>query len=133
MIKEFQKGINVRLSEHFSSKEFDCHCVYPDCQITYIDMDHVTRLEDLRAAIGKPLIIVSGFRCTAHNKRIGGKSGSYHLTGKATDVRVNGEDINQCKEIEHFDGVGRYPEKGFTHLDSRGFHARWRGFKYTQT
>lgn len=47
-------------------------------------------LEPLRGHYNLPVIISSGYRCTALNKQIGGKSNSQHLTGQAADLLVHG-------------------------------------------
>lgn len=124
MIKEFKKGENSKVSEHFSTKEFDCHCKYPECKITYIDTDHVANLEKLRVIFNSPIIIVSGFRCVMHNRDVKGKKGSAHLGGKATDIKIPGHSPDSvAMKCEWFDGLGRYDT--FTHIDSRGYKARW--------
>lgn len=48
------------------------------------------QLQALRAHLGLPIIINSGFRSATHNKAVGGSSGSYHLFGMAGDFRVVG-------------------------------------------
>ena len=47
-------------------------------------------LQPLREKLGKPVIILSGFRCAALNAKVGGKPTSQHLTGEAADIKVNG-------------------------------------------
>lgn len=126
MIHEYQKGVKTEITENFDSTEFDCHCTYPDCQITYVDFDLVNWLQKKRDEWGKTILIDSGFRCTRHNRNVGGKKGSYHLIGKAADIKVLGmlpeEVADAC---EDFHGLGRYPT--FTHVDVRGYKSRWRG------
>jgi len=36
-----------------------------------------------------PFAITSGYRCAAHNARVGGKSNSAHTRGRAADVRTS--------------------------------------------
>lgn len=43
-------------------------------------------LDDLRAEFGKPIIINSFYRDTAHNLRVGGVKTSKHLRGAAVDI-----------------------------------------------
>lgn len=128
MIREFKKGKPTKLFQNFMSTEFDCKCDYGTCTVTYIDMDHVHKLQQMRDKLGKTIKINSGFRCVAHNRDVGGKKGSIHMTGKATDIKVVGMSVTQmAKAFEHFDGLGVYPKQGFIHCDSRGYRARWKG------
>jgi hypothetical protein len=46
----------------------------------------VEKLERLRSFVRGPIVIRSGVRCTAHNKAVGGKPDSAHLTGEAADI-----------------------------------------------
>lgn len=71
------------LSLNFDRREFACtHCgrrVGPSIAL-------VDALQRMRTAIGAPLVIVSGYRCRAHNRAVGGVLRSHHLTGEAADV-----------------------------------------------
>jgi len=71
------------LSLNFSTHEFNCkHCgrrVGPT-------QDLVAMLQRVRTAIGKPLVIVSGYRCNEHNRAVGGMKSSQHLVGNAADI-----------------------------------------------
>lgn len=49
-----------------------------------------TILEPLRALIGKPIIILSGYRPVYLNDPSGGVPGSQHITASAADIRVEG-------------------------------------------
>ncbi|MEW5920995.1 MAG: D-Ala-D-Ala carboxypeptidase family metallohydrolase [Bacillota bacterium] len=46
------------------------------------------RLQALREALGRPVIINSGYRNREHNAAAGGSPDSYHLRGMAADIRV---------------------------------------------
>jgi len=48
-------------------------------------------LEPLRKAMGKPIIISSGFRCEKLNKAVGGVYNSQHLKGQAADIDIQGD------------------------------------------
>ena len=130
MIKSYKKGASFQLSKNFSSKEFDCQCKYPECDTTSIDEDLIIALEKLRKKV-KPIHITSGYRCTRHNKDVGGKVGSYHLVGKAADIYVEGLGISSLYyyvvDIPEFKkgGVGVYST--FLHCDVRGTASRWNG------
>ena len=53
----------------------------PNVQLTAI------KLELVRKALDKPIIITSGYRCPALNARVGGVSTSAHTKGLAVDFR----------------------------------------------
>lgn len=43
-------------------------------------------LDPLRAAIGKPIVVTSGYRCPALNRAVGGATSSLHMKGYAADI-----------------------------------------------
>lgn len=126
MIKEYDKGKCVKLSEHFDSTDFDCHCSRKDCLVTYVDTELIDFLENRLLLWHVIPEIVSGFRCTVHNRSVGGAAGSRHLTGQAADIRVKGlPPYKIANDCENIGGLGRY--KTFTHIDTRHKKARWTG------
>ena len=58
-------------------------------------------LEKVRALLGKPMIVNSGYRCPALNKAVNGAANSAHLTGLAADFtcRQFGDPLAVCKAI----------------------------------
>lgn len=61
----------------------------------------MTRLDEIREAYGKPIIINSGYRSKELNEAVGGVKTSYHTTGLAVDIRWD-KDLfkfirNNCK------------------------------------
>lgn len=44
-------------------------------------------LEPLRMRFSRPIIVNSGYRCIEVNKGVGGVPNSYHLFGRAADIR----------------------------------------------
>ena len=124
MIREFVKGSKQRLSDHFDTSQFDCHCMRDDCRVTYVDMALIDYLERKRAKWGKPIKVVSGFRCTSHNQRCGGKPGSRHLVGMAADIKVDGMTATEiARDCTDAGGLGLYPN--FVHVDMRLGKSRW--------
>jgi uncharacterized protein YcbK (DUF882 family) len=123
----------TKLSPHFSASEFECRCCgrLPD---KGIPIALINGLEELRAAAGgKPVRILSGYRCKHHNHRVGGAKRSQHLFGRAADI-VIGQlfpyqvvDIAKGIQVFHDGGIGQY--SNFTHVDVRGVYgqhrARW--------
>ena len=70
------------LTLNFSRSEFECSC----CQTGEVSGSVVEKIQEVRTAYGKPLGINSGYRCSRHNKEVGGKSTSSHLKSLAIDV-----------------------------------------------
>lgn len=112
-------------TKHFNIREFNCKGTG---RMLANGMDNVliTKLERLRLACGnKALVINSGYRSPAHNKKVGGASKSQHLYGKAADIVVRGvkpsEVYQQADKL--FNGVGKY--NTFTHVDTRSYKVRF--------
>ena len=114
------------LSPHFKKREFACKCC-GRLPAKGIDPLLIARLECLRAFFKRPIIVTSGFRCTKHNRRIGGAEKSLHTKGKAADIKIPGVSPRavqaRCKECFPDGGVGSY--RTHTHVDTRGYRARW--------
>ena len=70
------------------------------------------RLQVLRDLYGKPLVIVSGYRCPKHNRVVRGSPKSDHLRGEAVDLRVHDKtsgDLYRIRELAfklNFNGIG---------------------------
>jgi uncharacterized protein YcbK (DUF882 family) len=117
----------TQLSPHFKESEFACKC----CGKARVDKKLVNLLEEIRVAIGKPIIIMSGYRCEAHNAKVGGAKKSQHVQGTAADIKVSGMEAADVQKwlVKNFDakigGLGSY--KTFTHIDIRTTRARWKG------
>lgn len=119
------------VSDRFKRKEFACKC---GCGQDTVDATLLLLLEGIRSYFGQPVVIVSGNRCEAHNKAVGGSDKSLHLQGRAADFYVDGVSLDSvyklCKDIVHDGGLGYYPrkEKGWIHIDTRtNGPARWEG------
>jgi len=80
----------------------------------------------------RPIRVNSWYRDANSNKSVGGSPTSRHLRGDAVDFIVDGispEEVYRQLEAYHGNhgGLGKYSQKGFTHLDLRGKRARWIG------
>lgn len=69
----------------FSANEFDCKC---GCGLNNMKPVFLWKLQQCRTEAQIPFIIASGSRCYKHNRKIGGKPESEHLTGEAVDISV---------------------------------------------
>lgn len=133
--KTFIKGNKTKLSANFNSTEFDCHG-YGCCSKTTIDMKLVEYLQQIRDHFGAPITINSGYRCTKHNRNIGGASKSNHTKGMAVDIVVKGvapAEVAKYAESIGILGIGLYEAKdcgdNFVHIDTRTTKSFWYGHK----
>lgn len=90
------------IAKNFNRAEFRCgHCGRLDA----LDVDLVRALQRLRDIVGKPLNIVSGYRCCAFNATVGGTRYSQHLYGRAADIPGGYATVAQCRRAG-FVGIG---------------------------
>ena len=82
------------LSPHFSTYEFTCH----HCgRIEGPTASLLAVLEHIRTTIGRPLPILSGYRCPTHNRAIAGARRSQHLLGRAADFKAGLVSVAQAR------------------------------------
>ena len=104
--------------KYFTPGEFACKC---GCGVdTQVD-PHLLRLADaVRAHFDAPCTVSSGIRCETHNKKVGGVSGSRHLSGKAMDFQIKGRTaIETLSFVQTLPGV-RYAyaiDRNYVHMD----------------
>lgn len=93
-----------------------------------IDFEALDKLQALRTQLGRPLIITSAYRSPEHNENVGGARNSFHMLGKAFDVRMENHDpvlfVAAARSIG-FTGIGLYPRSGFIHIDNRDVPYSW--------
>lgn len=126
---EHDRYIKGALQEiNYLLRDFRTDDVHP------IDPALLDQLFDLKQSIGfhKPFLILSGYRSPITNARLrkhshGVAEHSYHMQGRAIDIRVEGV---SCKTIKNNalvmaqGGVGYYPRNNFVHLDT-GRYRTW--------
>ena len=123
----------MKLTENFSLHEFECKCgcKMPDEVFNNIKIV-ASNLQELRNTIDKPIKLTNAYRCPEHNAKVGGVPSSQHIKGLAADIQVkNLKPSDVADVVEHemvngrlkHGGVGRYDT--FTHVDFRGYNARW--------
>lgn len=131
-IKRYDKSKNIRLSKNFMLSEFACKgssC----CTAVMLDSKLVEYIQKIRDHFNKPVTINSGYRCPAHNKRVGGATGSYHVKGMAADISVKDtppREVAKYAESIGIKGIGLYEtdEDGwFVHIDTRTTKSFWYG------
>lgn len=86
-------------------------------------------MEEVRSYLGdKPVTINSWYRDPVTNRRVGGASRSRHLTGDAIDFVVKGippSEVNKMLNSWWGSKGGLASASSFTHIDARGYKARW--------
>lgn len=80
-------GRDHKVSPHFKLREFQSQ---DGADKVLISDELLAKLEELRSAVSGDVSIVvnSGYRSPAHNKKVGGASNSTHTQGYAADVKV---------------------------------------------
>lgn len=84
-------------------------------------------LDPLRAMIGRPIIITSGYRSRQVNELVGGSKTSQHLSGRAADIHVQDYTPQQMEMVYRtiqmyydFDQLIFYPSKNIIHVSWNG-------------
>ncbi|NET39315.1 MAG: DUF882 domain-containing protein [Cyanothece sp. SIO1E1] len=87
-------------------------------------------MQDVREVLGnRPITVTSWYRDPVTNRRIGGARRSRHLTGGAVDFKVSGMPPSEVqRRLNRWWGSrgGLASARTFTHIDNRGYRARWR-------
>lgn len=128
----------MKLTKNFTLEEFLCKCPrckgkLPSKKIIANITELALEIQKLRDTVNTPITIISGVRCPAHNKEVGGVSNSVHMTGSAADIIIKGYTASKMFEVasgikssqaksglkpmKQFRGVGYYPTQGFVHVD----------------
>jgi uncharacterized protein YcbK (DUF882 family) len=132
-----------RLTTHFLAEEFACHDGTPVPDRHRAALFGLCRdvLEPMRREFGV-CTVVSGYRPSAYNHRIGGAARSVHMfggwggiAGVAADVRfaqgrpLDWHGLADALLMRHYPpggGLGLYAG-GWVHVDTRHARARWSG------
>lgn len=89
-----------------------------------------TLAQQARDRIGRPFRITSWYRPPDINRRVGGASESRHIVGDAIDFYcdgLTGDQLYWSLDPWWPGGLGRYTSfPSLSHLDARGYRARWR-------
>lgn len=109
---------NMKLSKNFKLSEFACK---DGSIVVLVDYELVEKLQQLRDKVNKSVVITSGYRSVAYNKKCGGIPTSNHLLGKAADIKISRMtplEVAKLADTFGFLGIGVYPT--FTHVDVQG-------------
>lgn len=120
-----KKDGSTYLSRNFQVNEFACN---DGSDTVLVSSELVALLQQIRDHFGKTVVINSGYRTSAYNKKIGGATHSQHVQGTAADIVVSGiSPLAVAQYAEYLQptsgGIGVYTS--FTHVDVRASRSRW--------
>lgn len=112
--------------KNFSESEFRCS------ETGENDMEHgfMLRLQALRSAYGKPMVITSGYRSPKHSIEAKKATPGTHAQGIAADIKCSRGEAHKILKLAMemgFTGIG-VQQKGnarFIHLDTRDEPTVW--------
>ncbi|MDE6678063.1 MAG: hypothetical protein K2K02_03385 [Ruminococcus sp.] len=85
MTKNYKYNYNSMLTEHFNISEFRCKC--GGTHDTILNLELPEKLEKLFKALNCSAIVInSGYRCSSHDKTVGGSGIGHHVDGNASDI-----------------------------------------------
>ena len=121
------------MTKNFSVHEFNCKDGTPVPQELFPNLETLAKqLQVIRDHIGEPLQVLSGYRSPAHDKKVGGKTKSYHMKAMAADLACKSLTPKKLHSLIlsliaqgkiKNGGVGLYP--GFVHYDIGPANRRW--------
>ena len=117
---------------NFKKTEFKCPCGKCNGYGDGIASSLLVTLQNLRDKYGA-VKITSGYRCTSHNKEVGGSTNSKHTKGQAADFYIDGfnsqskrvDMVNELKKTEYYNYSytnvnGNHPNMGnVVHVDTK--------------
>ena len=85
-----------------------------------MDAELLMKLDLLRAIVNEPLHVTSSYRSKSYNNAVGGSKTSYHLQGRAVDLKCNNgrlraKIVKAALKYKLSVGVA----KNFIHIDTR--------------
>lgn len=119
-IKEYSlaRDGQKQISTNFRVREFRCK---DGTDKILIDTNFVKeKLQSIRDYFGEEVIINSAYRTVEWNRKQGGASKSYHLTGQAFDIAIRGrtpQEIAKYAQTLGINGIIQY--NTFVHVDNR--------------
>lgn len=106
------------MAKWFKVDEFRCKCCGGLGDEGRL-LELMERLDKVREVYGRPMPIMSGYRCPKRNVQVGGAPLSRHLKSEAADIVIGGSrdryDLVKAALSSGFRRIGI--GKGFVHLD----------------
>ena len=112
-------------TKNFKVSEFACK----HCGENKIDQRVINMCQTIRDYLGVPVRVNSGYRCPAHNKKVGGVPNSNHTKGLAADLSCSlgaprmfevVKDLKAQGKLPDMDYCILYKRKNFIHIDCGG-------------
>ncbi len=127
MARNRRNRTTSKISEHFSKKDFVCHC--GNCKDSIrLSLGLVGGLELLRTKARNRVNIVKGYVCPDEASKTGSLQRNFHTMGIAADIVVDNTDIRKAfefaEEIPEFMGIGLDLTKKYIHVDTRKAETR---------
>lgn len=131
MAKSYKYNDKTQLTKNINISELKCKDNLKHNILA--DVKHINNIQSFMNNNGYTKIIISsGYRCPAYNKKLGGSSSSQHCKGTAVDCCFykNGKIVSAkevcCKAQKYgFKGIA-YINTNYVHLDNR-FIGKYRG------
>lgn len=118
----------IRISDHFSTRDFMCKCNNCDGEIK-ISLGLIGGLELLRFNTKKRIEILKGYICPEIQASINKLQKNYHAMGLAADITIEGltpqEVFKYAEEIPEFKGLGLNLTEKYVHIDVRKEKKSW--------
>ncbi len=121
-MRKQQKRFTLKISAHFSKRDFVCKCGKCDSAIR-VSMGLVGGLELLRAKVQNRITIMRGYMCSDAVDAERGLRRNYYAIGLAADIVVENMDPKAvfllAEEVPEFKGIGINMDAGVLHVDTR--------------
>lgn len=134
MIKTFKSTDKIQITTHFNVSEFRCKC--GGNHDIKLDVDLADKLEKLHKALNcSKIIINSGYRCSSHDRNVGGSGTGQHVNGCAADIvcydqkgnRISSKKVCCVAQDLGFGGIANIDSTyTATHVDTRTANF-WKG------
>lgn len=126
-VKTYDFSDTTQISPHFNVQEFRCKCG-KNHNILIAD-ELISKLEQLYSRLDcNKIIVTSGYRCSAHDKAVGGTGTRQHTKGTAADVvcydsdnqPISSKTVSCSAQDIGFTGIANITDAyTSTHLDVR--------------
>lgn len=134
MTNTYKSSDKTQLTTHFNVSEFKCKC--GQNHDTIINPELPEKLEQLHKKLNCSKIIVnSGYRCTSHDKAVGGSGAGHHVYGNAADIvcydqsnnKISSKKVSCAAQDIGFGGIANIDSTyTATHVDVRESNF-WKG------